>query len=43
LEEEKKLLDLCDELLEYDVPAREALTAGRDATLEAIEALRSQR
>jgi hypothetical protein len=43
LEEEKKLLDLCDELLEYDVPDREALAAGRDATLEAIEALRSQR
>jgi hypothetical protein len=42
LEEEKKLLDLCNELLEYDVPNREAVAAGRDATLEAIEALRSQ-
>lgn len=43
IEEEKKLLELCEELLQHDLPERDAIAGGRDATLDAIEALRSQR
>lgn len=42
LEEERKLLELCDQLMESGLPGHEHVREGRSATLAAMDSLKSQ-